>query len=49
LIGEDAVSRRKIHDLTIAATMIDHEISQLLAYNNRDFNKIDEISRKDML
>lgn len=44
LIEKQAVSRHKIHDLNIVATMLDHGISRLLTYNRKDFEKIKDIS-----
>ena len=44
LIEKYTVSRQKIHDLNIVATMIDHGISHLLTYNKKDFKKINDIS-----
>jgi predicted nucleic acid-binding protein len=39
LIEKYTVSRQKIHDLNIAATMIDHGIPNLLTYNKKDFKR----------
>jgi predicted nucleic acid-binding protein len=44
LIEKHAVLRHKIHDLNIAATMIDHGIFQLLTYNKKDFKRIRSIA-----
>jgi predicted nucleic acid-binding protein len=44
LIEKYAVSRQKIHDLNIVATMIDNGISQLLTYNKKDFKRIRSIT-----
>ena len=44
LIEKYAVSRQKIHDLNIVATMIDHGVSQLLTYNKKDFKRIRSIT-----
>jgi len=43
LIGKYAISRQKIHDMNIVATMIDNNISHLLTYNVKDFRQINEI------
>lgn len=43
LIGKYAVSRQKIHDMNIVATMCDNGINHLLTYNVKDFEKISEI------
>jgi predicted nucleic acid-binding protein len=43
LIGKYAVSRQKIHDMNIVATMVDNDISHLLTYNVKDFKQINEI------
>ena len=45
LIGKYAVSRQKIHDMNIVATMIDNDITHLLTYNVQDFKQINEIQR----
>lgn len=44
LVEKHAVLRHKVHDLNIAATMIDHGISQLLTYNKKDFKRIRSIT-----
>jgi predicted nucleic acid-binding protein len=44
LIEKHAVLRHKIHDLNIAATMMDHGISRLLMYNKKDFKRIRSIT-----
>ena len=44
LIEKYAVLCQKIHDLNIAATMIDHGISHLLTYNKKDFKRIKAVS-----
>jgi predicted nucleic acid-binding protein len=44
LIEKYAVSRQKIHDLNIVATMIDHGVSHLLTYDKKDFKRINEIN-----
>ena len=43
LIWKYAVSRQKIHDMNIVATMVDNDISQLLTYNMKDFKQISEV------
>jgi Predicted nucleic acid-binding protein, contains PIN domain len=43
LIGKYAVSRQKIHDMNIVATMVDNDITHLLTYNVQDFKQISEI------
>ena len=43
LIGQYAVSRQKIHDMNIVATMVDNDITHLLTYNVQDFKQISEI------
>ncbi len=43
LIGKYAVSRQKIHDMNIVATMVDNGITHLLTYNVQDFKQINEI------
>jgi len=43
LIEQYAVSRQKIHDMNIVATMMDNGISHLFTYNVRDFRQIHEI------
>jgi len=43
LIERYPVSRQKIHDLNIVATMMDNEISHLFTYNTKDFRQIKEI------
>jgi len=43
LIGKYAVSRQKIHDMNIVATMVDNDITHLLTYNIQDFKQISEI------
>lgn len=44
LIEKYAISRQKIHDLNIVATMIDNGVYYLLTYNKKDFERINEIS-----
>jgi predicted nucleic acid-binding protein len=44
LIEKYTISRQKIHDLNIVATMIDHGISHLLTDNKKDFKRIKDIS-----
>jgi predicted nucleic acid-binding protein len=48
LIEKYAVSRQKIHDLNIAALMIDHGISRILTFNRKDFQKIRKITLCDL-
>jgi predicted nucleic acid-binding protein len=43
LIERYPVSRQKIHDLNIVATMMDNEVSHLFTYNTKDFRQIKEI------
>jgi predicted nucleic acid-binding protein len=43
MIEKYAVSRGKIHDMNIVATMIDNNIVSLLTYNHKDFKQIVEI------
>lgn len=43
LIGKYSLLRQKIHDMNIAATMIDNGIFCLLSYNVNDFKQISEI------
>ena len=43
LIGKYAISRQKIHDMNIVATMVDNDITNLLTYNVKDFSQISEI------
>ncbi len=43
LIERYPVSRHKIHDLNIVATMMDNETLHLLTYNTKDFRQIKEI------
>ena len=43
LIGKYAVSRQKIHDMNIVATMVDNDITHLLTYNVQDYKQISEI------
>ena len=43
LIEQYAFSSQKVHDLNIAATMMDNGINYLFTYNVRDFEKIQEI------
>ena len=44
LIEKYAVSRQKIHDMNIVATMIDNGIANLLTYNKQDFKQVKEIT-----
>ena len=43
ILEKYAVSRHKIHDMNIVATMIDNNIFHLLTYNLKDFKQISEI------
>lgn len=43
LVEQYPVSRQKIHDLNIVATMMDNEIPHLFTYNTKDFRQIKEI------
>jgi predicted nucleic acid-binding protein len=43
LIVKYAVSRQKIHDMNIVATMVDNDITHLFTYNVYDFKQISEI------
>jgi predicted nucleic acid-binding protein len=43
LIEQYPVLRQKIHDLNIAATMLDNGIPHLFTYNTRDFKQIKDI------
>ena len=43
LIEQYVVSRQKVHDMNIVATMMDNGITHLFTYNVRDFRRIGEI------
>ncbi|MCP4136080.1 MAG: type II toxin-antitoxin system VapC family toxin [bacterium] len=56
LITKDVISRlleivsgknikgQKIHDATIAATMIEHDINNIITFNDKDFRKFTELN-----